>query len=311
MAFDASKISKPTDPNRIGEWLMQQVDTVLNDAVNTPIQQLITAIAPAMIIGLTIQFLVYAYALQRGQGNMSVTEFIHKYIKIAILAAIITANGFYQTDIVKVMLSLPDDVAGIVAGGNTVSTQIDTLRQDTTNASAKMIELESSFFPSSRNVVISLYASALSAMTALVSAVVAIIMVVVKVGMALLVAAGPIFISALAFDRTEKLFDSWVSQALNFVFLALLAGLMFSILLQLNLNYVKMMIDTLAEGEINMLNLVGGYFLVGIASVFVMLMIPGMAQGLSGGFGAQFGVGMTGNGISRFLRFNQMRNRRK
>lgn len=242
---------------------------------------------------------------------MSVTEFVHKCIKIAILASIITANGYYQTSIVKVMLSLPDDIAGIVAGGNTVSAQIDTLRQDTTSASAKMIELESSFFPSSRNVVVSLYASALSAMTALVSAVVSIIMVVVKVGMALLVAAGPIFISALAFERTEKLFDSWVAQALNFVFLALLAGLMFSILLQLNLNYVKMMIDTLAEGEINMLNLVGGYFLVGIASVFVMLMIPGMAQGLSGGFGAQFGVGMTGNGISRFLRFNHMRNRRK
>lgn len=310
MAFDASKISKPTDSNRIGEWLMQQVDTVLNNAVNTPIEQLIKAIYPAMFIGLTIQFLVYAYALQRGQGNMSVTEFIHKCIKIAILAGVITANGYYQTSIVKVMLSLPDDIAGIVAGGNTLSAQIDTLRQETTTASTKILGFET-FLPSGRNVMISIYGGAISVMTALVSAVVSIIMVVVKVGMALLVAAGPIFISALAFERTEKLFDSWVSQALNFVFLALLAGLMFSILLQLNLSYVKMMIDFLSKDESNLLNLIGGYFFVGVASIFVMLMIPGMAQGLSSGFGAQFGVGMTGNGISRFLRFNQMRNRRK
>ena len=310
MAFDASKINQPTDSNRIGEWLMQQVDTVLKDAVNTPIQQLITVIAPAMFIGLTIQFLVYAYALQRGQGNMSVTEFIHKCIKIAILAGVITANGYYQTVIVNVMLSLPDDVAGIVAGGNTVSAQIDTLRQETTTASTKILGFET-FLPSGRNVMISIYGGAISVMTALVSAVVSIIMVVVKVGMALLVAAGPIFISALAFERTEKLFDSWVSQALNFVFLALLAGLMFSILLQLNLSYVKMMIDFLSRDENNLLNLIGGYFFVGVASIFVMLMIPGMAQGLSSGFGAQFGIGMTGNGISRFLRFNQMRNRRK
>ena len=310
MAFDASKINQPTDSNRIGEWLMQQVDTVLKDAVNTPIQQLIEAIAPAMIIGLTIQFLVYAYALQRGQGNMSVTAFIHKCIKIAILAGVITANGYYQTVIVNVMLSLPDDVAGIVAGGNTVSAQIDTLRQETTTASTKILGFET-FLPSGRNVMISIYGGAISVMTALVSAVVSIIMVVVKVGMALLVAAGPIFISALAFERTEKLFDSWVSQALNFVFLALLAGLMFSILLQLNLSYVKMMIDFLSRDENNLLNLIGGYFFVGVASIFVMLMIPGMAQGLSSGFGAQFGIGMTGNGISRFLRFNQMRNRRK
>ncbi|WP_248290070.1 type IV secretion system protein [Advenella sp. EE-W14] len=306
MAFDASKINAPTDANRIGEWLMKQVDTVLNNAVNTPIEQLIKAIAPAMIIGLTLQFLFYAYAMQRGNGNMTVTEFVHKYIKIAILAAIITAGGVYQTTIVNVMLSLPDDVAGIVAGGNTLSAQIDSLRQDTTSAASKMIDLESSFFPSSRNVVISLYASALSLMTSVISAVVSIIMVVVKVGMALLVAAGPIFISALAFERTEKLFDSWVSQALNFVFLALLAGLMFAILLQMNLAYVKMMIETLAQGEINMLNLVGGYMFVGIASVFVMLMIPGMAQGLSGGFGAQFGIGMAAGGVTKALRLNRL-----
>lgn len=310
MAFDASHISKPSDSNRIGEWLMQQVDTVLNNAVNTPIEQLIKALAPAMIIGLTIQFLIHAYALQRGHGNMTVMEFVHKYLKIAVLAGVITANGFYQTAIVNVMLSLPDDVAGIVAGGNTLSAQIDTLRQETTTASTKILGFET-FLPSGRNVMISIYGGAISIMTALVSAVVSIIMVVVKVGMALLVAAGPIFISALAFERTEKLFDSWVSQALNFIFLALLAGLMFSILLQLNLAYVKMMIDFLSKNESNLLNLIGGYFFVGVASIFVMLMIPGMAQGLSSGFGAQFGVGMTGNGISRFLRFNQMRNRRK
>lgn len=309
MAFDASKINKPTDSNRIGEWLMQQVDIVLNDAVNTPIQQLITAIAPVMIIGLTIQFLFHAYALQRGHGNMTVMEFVHKYLKIAVLAGVITANGFYQTAIVNVMLSLPDDVAGIVAGGNTLSAQIDTLRQETTTASTKILGFET-FLPSGRNVMISIYGGAISIMTALVSAVVSIIMVVVKVGMALLVAAGPIFISALAFERTEKLFDSWVSQALNFIFLALLAGLMFSILLQLNLAYVKMMIDFLSKDESNLLNLIGGYFFVGIASIFVMLMIPGMAQGLSGGFGAQFGIGMAAGGVTKALRLNRLLKRK-
>lgn len=305
MAFDASKINAPTDANRIGEWLMKQVDTVLNNAVNTPIEQLIKAIAPVMIIGLTIQFLLYAYAMQRGNGNMTVTEFVHKYIKIAILAAFITAGGFYQTTIVNVMLSLPDDVAGIVAGGNTLSAQIDSLRQETTSASTKILGYDT-FFPSGRNVMISIYASLLSFTTALVSAVVSIIMVVVKVGMALLVAAGPIFISALAFEKTERLFDSWVSQALNFVFLALLAGLMFSILLQMNLAYIKMMVDFLSKDENNILNLIGGYMFVGIASVFVMLMIPGLAQSLSGGFGAQFGIGMTAGGITKALRLNRL-----
>lgn len=309
MAFD-STIKQPTDPNRMGEWLMVQVDTILNNAVNAPIEQLIKAIAPVMVIGLMIQFLFYAYAMQRGQGNMTVTEFIHKYIKIAILAAIITAGGFYQTTIVNVMLSLPDDVAGIVSGGNTISSQIDKLRQGTTTASSKILGYDTTL-PSAKNVLIAIYSGLLSLMTAIISAVVSIIMVVVKVGMALLAAAGPIFISALAFERTEKLFDSWVSQALNFVFLALLAGLMFAILLQMNISYMQMMIDSLSSENDNLLNLIGGYAFIGLSSVFVMLMIPGMAQGLSGGFGAQFGIGMTASGAGRLLRLNNMLKRNK
>ena len=41
----------------------------------------------------------------------------------------------------------------------------------------------------------------------ILGAVIAILMIVVKVGMALIVATGPIFISALAFDRTEGMFE--------------------------------------------------------------------------------------------------------
>ena len=102
MAFNSSQISQPENADRIAEWLMKQVDVVLNSAVAKPIEQLAQALAPIIIIGLTIQFLFYTIAIMRGYGNMNVTELVWKYIRIAIIAGFATTGGLYQTNIEKV-----------------------------------------------------------------------------------------------------------------------------------------------------------------------------------------------------------------
>lgn len=302
MAFDAHRISEPANMDRIGEWLMRQVDVVLNTAIATPIEQLARALAPIIVVGLTLQFLFYNMAIMRGYGNMTVTELMWKAMRVALIAGVATAGGFYQTNIVDVMISLPDDVAGIVAGGNTFSDSIDTLRARTDSAAATMEQTESRWYPSSKNILVSIYAGFLTVVTAIISAAVAVLMIVVKVGMALVVAAGPFFIAALAFERTERLFDSWVSQALNFVILALLGALIMSILLELTLSYIAMLIRLLTEGDTSLLSLIAGYFLVGIATIVIIVMLPGLAQSLSSGFGAQFGLGSAGRGAMNAMR---------
>ena len=62
MAFNSSQISQPENADRIAEWLMNQVDVVLNSAVARPIEQLAEALSPLIIIGLTIQFLFLHHA---------------------------------------------------------------------------------------------------------------------------------------------------------------------------------------------------------------------------------------------------------
>src|SRR3546814_11811545 len=59
---------------------------------------------------LTLQFVVYAFALMHGQSNMTVTEFFRKAILVAIISMIFGVGGLYQNDIAKAMISLPDDV---------------------------------------------------------------------------------------------------------------------------------------------------------------------------------------------------------
>lgn len=302
MAFNSSQITKPENADRIGEWLMQQVDMVLNSAVAKPIEQLAHALTPVIIIGLTIQFLFYTMAIMRGHGNMTVTELVWKYLRIALIASVATAGGFYQTNIANVMISLPDDMVSVVAGKTTVATEIDQLRKEAGKASDIAKKRDTGLLPSAKDVSLWIMTAGIHLNAMIVGAVISILMIVVKVGMALIVATGPIFISALAFDRTEGMFNSWVSQALNFVFLALLAGLLFGVLIQINISYVKMMSGIIGNGNIEPLPLVAAQLLVALASVFVMLMIPGIAQGLSGGFGAQFGIGSASRGAMNALR---------
>ncbi|MCB4321489.1 type IV secretion system protein [Alcaligenes sp. 13f] len=281
---------------------MQQVDMVLNSAVAKPIEQLAQALAPVIIIGLTIQFLFYTMAIMRGYGNMTVTELVWKYLRIALIASVATAGGFYQTHIANVMISLPDDMVAVVSGKTTVAQEIDQLRQSAQNAADSTNKIDTGLLPSTKDILVRVMKFGIHFNAMIVGAVIAILMIVVKVGMALVVATGPIFISALAFDRTEGMFNSWVSQALNFVFLALLAGLLFAVLIQINISYVEKMADLITGGKVDIIPLVIAQLLVAIASIFVMIMIPGIAQGLSGGFGAQFGVGSASRGAMSALR---------
>ncbi len=306
MAFNSSQISQPENADRIAEWLMNQVDVVLNSAVARPIEQLAEALSPLIIIGLTIQFLFYTMLIMRGHGNMTVTELIWKYFRIALIAGVATTGGVYQTHIVSTMISLPDDVVSVVAGKTTVANEIDQLRLSSQKAANEIDKRDTGYLPSSEDIILWLMKTGIHVNAMILGAVIAILMIVVKVGMALIVATGPIFISALAFDRTEGMFNSWISQALNFVFLALLAGLVFGIFIQINIAYVKMMIEIIGKGNIQVLPLVAAQLLVVVASVFVIIMIPGMAQGLSGGFGAQFGVGSASRGAMSALRASHL-----
>jgi type IV secretion system protein VirB6 len=133
-----------------------------------------------------------------------------------------------------------------------------------------------------------------------------VIIVVCKVGMALIVAAGPLFIAATLFEPTRQLFNSWVSQALNFVFLALLAGLVFGLILQLNIQLIRMIAGQIESGATDVLSLFGAQVLVGAASLVIMVMIPGLAAGLSNGFGAQLGVGSAARGAFSIMRLRSM-----
>ena len=56
------QITKPSAPSDIAQWAMTQTQNTLKDAVTGPMQALFEALMPIIVIGLTLQFVVYASA---------------------------------------------------------------------------------------------------------------------------------------------------------------------------------------------------------------------------------------------------------
>lgn len=308
--FSSTQVSAPQDPESIAQWITTQTEAVLQSAVNQPIAELTSALTPVITLGLTLQFMAYAFAIMHGQGNMTVTEFFKKAVGVAIIAMIATAGGLYQSEIAQTMLGLPDALTSVVIGETTVAAQVDRLQQETSVATSSMGNAGDSgwfdFVPDTRQIIITLLTFGVTVSSAVVGGIIAVITIVIKVGMALIVATGPLFIAFLLFEPTRKMFDSWVAQALNFVFLALLAGLIFAVLLQLNLQFVRAMAQWLDGGNVSLMALFAGQVLVAIASIVIMTMLPGMAAGLSSGFGAQFGIGAASRGAFTALRLRSL-----
>ncbi|MCI2811015.1 type IV secretion system protein [Eoetvoesiella caeni] len=304
-------VTPPSAPSDIAQWVMTQTENVLNDAVNGPMQTLFEALMPVIVVGLTLQFVVYAFALMHGQSNMTVTEFFRKAILVAIISMIFGVGGLYQNDIAKAMVALPDDVTELAIGTGNVAHEVDKLQSETSETSNTMLgagggDSMLGFLPSTQEVLVSILATLVRINAAVLGSIIMVIIVVCKVGMALIVAAGPIFIAATLFEPTKPLFNSWISQALNFVFLALLAGLIFGLLLQINIQLIRMIAGQINAGDQDIMSLFGAQTLVGIASLVIMVMIPGLAAGLSNGFGAQLGVGTAAKGAFSILRLRSM-----
>ena len=308
--FTSPQVAAPQDPESIAQWITTQTEAVLQSAVAQPIADLTNALTPVITLGLTLQFMAYAFAIMHGQGSMNVTEFFKKAIGVAVIAMFATAGGLYQTEISQTMLGLPDALTSVVIGETTVAAQVDKLQQETSVATQSMGKAGDTgwfdFVPDARQIIITLLTFSVTVSSAIVGGIIAVITIVIKVGMALIVASGPLFIAFLLFEPTRKMFDSWVAQALNFVFLALMAGLVFAILLQMNLQFVRAMAKWLDGGNVSLMALFAGQILVAIASIVVMTMLPGMAAGLSSGFGAQFGIGTASRGAFTAMRLRSM-----
>lgn len=179
-------VTPPSAPSDVAQWVMTQTENTLSDAINGPMQALFEALVPVITVGLTIQFVIYAFALMHGQSSMTVTEFFRKAILVAITAMIFGVGGLYQNDVAKTMIALPDDITQLAISSGSVAEEVDKLQTETGKASNAMMgkgqDAWYNVLPSTKEMLVSLLATMVRVNAAVLGSI--IMVIIVEIGRA-------------------------------------------------------------------------------------------------------------------------------
>lgn len=246
------------------------------------------AITPVATTLLTIYVMLWGWSMMRGVISEPVTDGAGRIIRLALVIGIALNVGRYNTYLADMLWNSPDALAGVVASGysnsNTSMQFLDNLMgqfydmgqayNDKAYANAGITGIPN----------LSLWCTGLAIWVSgiLVTGYAAFLLALSKIAIAILLGVGPLFILMTIFEPTKRFFDSWVGQALNYVFLVLLTAAAIKLVMTIIQTYLgaPAVIAALADPSINQAL---PAIVFGIIGVLVMMQLPSMASALGGG----------------------------
>lgn len=273
--------------------LNQSLGSYVTDTSSNVIRQF----TPVTSTLLSIYVCLWGWAAARGMINEYVTDTAQRMVRLSLVTSLAMGAGYYQGFIVDLLWNAPDELANVMTGGQGTSSIsfLDVVMSrmydfgdtfwDKAHASASLIP----------DLGLLITAMAIWTVGLAVTAYAAFLMFLSKTLLAVLLAIGPIFVLSLVFDAMKRFFESWLGQALNFVFLpALCAGV-----LKLILSILQLYLDKAlpAAGDPSISMALPAIALSLIAALGLM-QLPAVASALGGGVAVST-LGAVGGMLSR------------
>jgi len=293
----------------IFEPLFIKFDTATASYVNDISTKMIATVTPVVSAGLTVGFLVYALAVIRGTVEMPVSDFLWRCFRIGVIVSIATAGGLYQSSIADAIVSTPDALAQALVSGSTTKPSsaggvLDETAAKAFDVAAKQWEKASIF--SKQGIMYVFYSLLIIVSTVILISIGAAFLIMAKVAIAILVGIGPLFIFMLLWQPTQRFFEIWIAQLLNYGLLTVLTSILFLFLMGIYGNYMADM-NTDAN-TMNAIYALAGALIITAISALILLQLPSIAGALAGGVGLSYarearaakkGGGMAARGIGR------------
>jgi type IV secretion system protein VirB6 len=262
--------------------LFQEIDQLTATFVTDLSAKAITAITPVASAGLALAFIAYGLLIIRGALDMPVADFLGRAIRISLITSIALAGGLYQQDIAGAITTVPDEMAQALmhdsVQGSSAAALIDTAAGNGFGRATEAFD-KASFF-SEEGFVYALFGCLILIATAVLVAIGGAFILIAKIALAILAGIGPIFIIALLFQPTQRFFEQWSAQVLNYALLIILFSSVFSLLMSMFGHY---MADLQFDGIANVGYTLGGAVTFSLISIILLLQLPSIASGLAGG----------------------------
>jgi type IV secretion system protein VirB6 len=268
------------DTSTIFSSIIGDFDKNVLTTINTGSTQLISLISPLMAVCFSIYVLLILWSYWRGDNDQPIDDFLRR---MAVWAFILTCGmniQFYSDYIVPFFNGLGEQIAGALTGGTNPVSGLDNMLSAYINACERIYQGASGFQTISAVWLISI----IIIFGTPFMAVAVVYIILSKFALGLLLALGPMFISAALFPPTRRYFENWAGQCMNYVLLISL----FAAACAVEVSFAVSMVPSTSTPTIKQ---VIELEIMGIVFWMVSLNLPGLASQLAGGVGISSMVG--------------------
>lgn len=274
---------------------LTQVDTAVTGFFLAAASRVAAAATTPFRTLVTVFIILWGLALWRGLINEPLSDGVARVFRIVLIGTIALGAGVYGPRIATTLYNTPAELATVLAGGATSpQTVMDTALSRGDDIASAFMSLVSLSSPGAS------FAAILSALTvwlftAFVVLYGAALIVLSKVILGLVIAFGPLFIALLLFDATKRFFESWLGQALNYMFVFSLVAASVNIMFAMWQPQLDYALANNAAGFSALIPMI----IVGGAAFIILLQVPALASGLAGGvqLGTLGAIGWAGNKV--------------
>ncbi len=250
--------------------------------------RIISLISPLMLACFSIYVLLVLWSYWQGQRDEPVNDFL---MRMATWAFILTCGmniQFYSDYVVPFFNGLGEQLAGALTNGSNPASGLDNLLNAYINAAQAIYQQASGL-----KIIAAVWTIALMIIFGGPFMAIAVAYIILaKFALGLLLALGPLFISAALFPPSRQFFWNWIGQCMNYVLLVAL----FAAACALEVNFAMSVIPLNGSPSLGQ---VVDLDIMGLAFWVISLNLPGLASSLAGGVGISTMVGKLG-AVARF-----------
>lgn len=266
---------------QVFDEFLKEFEQPITQFVSNAVQNVSSYVHAPLRVAVMLYVVIYGIAVMRGAIQEPILDFAWRTIRIVTVILLATNAASYQQYVTGLFFdSLPKEISNAIAGGGLdmkSGQPFDQLLNKGVEVATKIYEQAGI-----TNIAPALIAAILLVFTAISGFLQFAIMLYAKVGLALVLALGPIFIALMLFEATRTFGEAWTRQLANFVILHVLVVALIGLMLTTVGHFVDKYGANATSGGQLIVGAVAISAVLGLAA-YIALQLPEIAGALAGG----------------------------
>jgi type IV secretion system protein VirB6 len=260
---------------------LKEFEQPITQFVSNSVQNLATYMDTPLRTAATLYVVLYGISILRGTIREPIMGFAWRSMRLVLIVALATNASTFQTYVAGLFFeSLPKEVGNAIAGSGLDTSSgapFDRLLN-------KGIEVAQKIYDQAglTDIAPALIAGILLVFTAVSGFLQFAIMLYAKIGLAIVIALGPVFIALMLFEATRPFGSAWTRQVANFVILHVLVVALVGLMLTTVQGFVDKYGANATSGGQLIVGAVAISAILGLAA-YIALQLPEIASALAGG----------------------------